>query len=170
FRSFHFLLKIALPIIASPNHVHRCPESQFALQKSGSLDSAVTAGLVGSPDKTVHLPQRLLLARLQEVHQAIEPFFVVANGAKRLAHFRGDLLQNNLCRLPGRSQFERMSTRIRHDQIDVFLQWNNLAFLFEASCSGRPRAREYRLTRGNSMNVGCGSEFLKGVILMMMAN
>src|SRR5439155_24361169 len=100
-------------------HVNGCPESQLALEKSSSLGSAIAAGLVDPPHETVHLPQRLLLARLEKLHQAIEPLFVLSNGAKCLAHFRRDLLQNNLRRLPGRSQFERVRTRIRHDQIDV---------------------------------------------------
>src|SRR5439155_1280973 len=40
------------------------------------------------------------------------------------------------------AQFERVCTRVRHDQINVLLQWNNLALFFEAARSGRPRPRE----------------------------
>src|SRR2546430_7815131 len=100
-------------MIASPNHVDGGPEGQFALEKARSLDSAITTGLLDPSDKTAHLPQRLLLARLEEVHQTLAPIFVLANGAKCLAHIRGYLLQNNLRCLPGRAQLESVSARIR---------------------------------------------------------
>src|SRR4029077_12118980 len=139
-------------------------------EKARSLDSAITTGLLNSADKTVHLSQRLLLARLEELHQTLEPCFVLANGAKCLAHFRGYLLQNNLRCLPGRPQLERVCTRVRHDQINMLLQWNNLALFFEAGRSGRGRPRQESLTRRNGKNRWCGSEFLKGGILKMTSN
>ena len=43
-----------------------------------------------------------------------------------------------------------MRTRFRHDQIDVLLQRNNFALFLEAGSVWRARAREQRLTRGNS--------------------
>ena len=61
---FHFALQITLPIIASPDHVHRGPEGQFVLEESGSLGGAIATGLVDATHKTVDLPERLFFPRL----------------------------------------------------------------------------------------------------------
>src|SRR3954454_4082056 len=98
---FHFLLKIALPIIATPNHVHRCPERQFVFKKALSLGGAVTTRLIDPADETMDLPQGLFLACLNKTHKPIEPLFVVSDSAKRLTHFRSDFFQTQLRRLPG---------------------------------------------------------------------
>src|SRR5207248_279847 len=61
---FHFTLQITLPIIASPDHVHRGPECQFVLEESRSLGRAIATRLVDAANKTVDLPPRLLFPRL----------------------------------------------------------------------------------------------------------
>ena len=53
---FHFALQIPLPIIVSPDHVHRGPERQFVLEESRSLGCPIATRLVEAAHKTVDLP------------------------------------------------------------------------------------------------------------------
>ena len=139
---FHFVLQITPPIIASPDHIHRGPERQFVLEETHSLGRAIATSLVDAAHKTVDLPQRLLFPCLQRMDQTLDAFFVLIDNAKSFAHFCCDLVQNNLRGLPGRTQLERMRTRVCHDQIDVLLQRSNFTLFLKAGSVRRTRARE----------------------------
>jgi len=140
---FHFVLKVALPIIASPNHVQGGPEGQSALEKARSLDSAIATGLLDPPDKTVHLPQRLLLARLEEVHK---------NARTVLRPGEWCEMPRALPRLPLAEQpalFARPTANLSacalaSDMIKSICSCNGTIWtlFFEAGRSGRARPRE----------------------------
>src|SRR6476469_5728410 len=93
--------------------------------------------------------------------QTLEAFFVLIDNAKSFTHFGRTLVQKNLRGLPGRAQLERMRTRVRHDQIDVLLQRNNLTLFLKAGRVRRSGAREERLTRGNRKGRWDGPELFQ---------
>src|SRR5437667_10575284 len=108
----------------------------------------------------MHLAKRLVLARLQETRDAIEPFFIALDRAECLADLRCDLTQHDLPGLPRRFQLQHPCARIRDDAINLFLERSKLTFLPEPFAVSVLRPCQQSLASGNSENSGSESEAL----------
>src|SRR5207248_213664 len=108
----------------------------------------------------MHLPKRLILARLQEARNTIEPFFIAFYHAEFLSHFGCDVSQDDLPRLPRRFQLQHARARIRDNPIDLFLERSELTLLPEPFTISVFRPRQQSLASGNSEYSGSESEAL----------